>query len=232
MYLDKTGSTATSWNWKGPLLTSSNSLYYWASGTTTNSATGFAGFYFGGSGWGNTAGTIQYSSNNTAAYNYCSSGNKWAADSFIFGGWQRVEWIFKTSSTAGAPDGAIAVNRIGKMSTALATTGCITHGNTSDLWRYVSIPQGFTNITGGTLNLKMYFDDIYIDNSLARVELCDSSTWAERTHCEIQPATSWTDTNVIATFNRGQFNSGITAYLYVVSSDGNVNSTGKPIVLP
>jgi len=232
MYLDKTSSTATGWNWKGPLITSSNSPYYWVSGSTTHSAIGFAGFYDEpGLRWFNTAGTIQYSAGNNAAYNYCTSGNSWASDAFTFGGWQRVEWIFKASSTAGASDGSITVNRIGKTASALASKGCVTHGDTSELWRYVSFPQGITNITGGTLNLKMNFDDVYIDNSLARVEICDTSTWANRTHCEIQPPTAWAADGITVNYNPGSFTVGQNAFVYVVDSNGNVNSNGTAFTI-
>ena len=227
MYLDATGTTATGWNWKGPIITSSNSPYYWSSGETTKTAIGFAGFFNQANyptGWYNTAGTIQYSTNNTATYNYCSAGNSWANDAFPFGTWTRVEWIFKTSSTGEAQDGSITVNQVGGKTPALEASGCITHGNTSDLWRYVSLPQGITNITGGTLNLKMYFDDVYIDSSIARVEICNSATWATRTHCEIQPATAWAEGEVIATYNGGTLTGD--KYAYIVGADGAANSDG------
>lgn len=234
MYLDQTGTTATGWNWKGPMLTSSPTTStgappYWelTGKNTANTAIGFAGFYNNVTPrWFNTAGTIQYSANNVAVYNACASGNSWASDSFAFGGWQRVEWIIKTSSVAGAADGAITVNRIGKAAASLAATGCITYGNTSDHWRYLSLPQGFTNIAGGALNLKMIFSDIYVDNTLARVELCDSPTWAARTHCEIQPTVEWAQESIKIAPNGGTFTQGETAYIYVLSPSGEVNSNG------
>lgn len=191
IYLDDTGTTTTNWNWKGPLITSSNQhSYYWLAlgATSTDSTVGFAGYHFGGDTphWGGTAYTPEYSADNvnTASGSDGLGTNGWSADAFLFRGWQRVEYLFKTSSSAGAADATILVNRIGASTPILQSGGFTTHGNTSDLWRYVKLPQGFTNIDG-TLNLKMYWDDVYIEKGLARVEMCDSSTWAARTHCEI-----------------------------------------------
>jgi hypothetical protein len=79
--------------------------------------------------------------------------------------------------------------------------------------------------------LKAYIDDAYIDTTLARVEVCSGSSWNSRSHCEIQPPTSWSSSSVQVTFNRGSFSSGNTVYLYVVDSSGNVNSSGYPITI-
>lgn len=227
LYLDTTGTTATGWNWKGPIITSSTVPYYWDAGTTNESAVGFGGFYNGN--WFNTAVTIQYSSGNNAAFDYCSAGNSWHSSSFVFSSWQRVEWIFKASSSAGASDGSITVNRVGAANQPLAATGCVTYGTTSNLWRYVSFPQGITNINGGTLNLAMYFDDVYIDKGLSRVEICDVATWSSRAHCEIQPPTAWSTTGVTATVNQGAFANGSTGYAFVIDSAGLVNATGDSV---
>jgi len=70
----------------------------------------------------------------------------------------------------------------------------------------------------------IYIDSLYIDNSFARVEVCDSPTWAARTHCEIQPATAWTDKQVTVNFNPGSFKTGQKVYVYVIDPDGNVSS--------
>jgi hypothetical protein len=77
----------------------------------------------------------------------------------------------------------------------------------------------------------VYVDSLYIDNSFARVEMCDNATWANRAHCEIQPPTVWASGSITATFNQGSFISGSTAYLYVIDSAGNVNTTGYPLTI-
>lgn len=242
LYLDKTGATATGFNWKGPIITSSKSPYYWdAQGTSTrNTAIGLAGFYgeypasSGVYRWFNDAVVAQRSASGKSTNNTCNSamgGNNWASDAFVFGNWQRIEWIYKASSAANAADGSVTVIRTGKSGNALTAATCITHGDTSDLWRYVSLPQGVTNIIGGTLNLGMYFDDVYIDNSLARVEICDSSTWSSRTHCEIQLPTAWAGDKIIINTRLGSFSIGQDIFIYVVDSNGAVNSNGSPFTI-
>lgn len=75
-----------------------------------------------------------------------------------------------------------------------------------------------------------YFDDLYVASSPARLELCDSSTWSTRSHCEVQLSTSWAGdgTSIGFTLNQGAFNYGDNAYLYVIDENGNP-SEGYPI---
>jgi hypothetical protein len=75
----------------------------------------------------------------------------------------------------------------------------------------------------------MWVDDLYIDNTMARVEIGNSSTWATCTVKVIQiPHTSWGDTSIQITINRGSFGETAEAWLYVVAADGTVsdNDTG------
>lgn len=75
----------------------------------------------------------------------------------------------------------------------------------------------------------MWVDDLYIDNTMARVEIGNSSTWAT---CKVKviqiPHTSWGDTSIQITINRGSFGETAEAWLYVVAADGTVsdNDTG------
>lgn len=221
--------------WKGPLLTSSLTPNYWAgAGTaTTNNATGIGSWWNPTtSRWFNTAVTVQYSQNTTAAFNYCSSGNGSAADSFLFGTWQRLEYTLRTSSTPGAQDGSVKVERVGKTSPTTNATGCLTHGDTSDPWRFFSIPQGVTNIASLPFNMSFVFDDLYIAKGLARVELCDTSDWNSRGHCEIQKVIAWSPTEISAQLNYGSFSQGQTAYFHVIDSAGVSHLVGGSLVVP
>lgn len=220
--MDGTTLDTSPFNWKGPLLSSATN-YYWSGGP--NTASGFAGFHYGTPTmyWRGGASATQYSSNGSDAQFSYGSNSSWPSDSFLFGQWQRIEWIWKSSSAASVADGTITVNRLGRTTPQLfKDTGIITHGPSDNRWRYVSIPQGITNVSA-TLDMQMYFDDIYIDNSLARAELCDTATWPSRTHCEIQPPTSWSDTSITTTYNPGSFATGSTAYFYVIDSTGAVS---------
>lgn len=74
--------------------------------------------------------------------------------------------------------------------------------------------------------------EIYVDNTRARVELCNASVKADATHCEIQiPHTTWGDTSLQITFNQGTWVSGNTAYLFVIDADGAVNAEGEEITI-
>jgi len=75
-----------------------------------------------------------------------------------------------------------------------------------------------------------YFDDAYVDNTWARVEICNESIWNEsiRKHCEIQIPIAWSDNSITITANQGSFQDGDTAYLFVVDENGTA-SIGYPI---
>jgi fibronectin type 3 domain-containing protein len=59
--------------------------------------------------------------------------------------------------------------------------------------------------------------------------ICDASTWAARTHCEIQIPTAWSDNAASVTVHQGSFASGTHAYLYVVDSTNTPNANGFPV---
>ena len=74
-------------------------------------------------------------------------------------------------------------------------------------------------------------DDIFIDFTAARVEICTAAdgTWASRSVCEIQIPTTWSDTAVTFTVNRGAYAVDGSAYLFVIDSDNSADPTGYPI---
>ncbi len=93
-----------------------------------------------------------------------------------------------------------------------------------DHLNYLAI--GMDKNTSNPEALEIRMDDIYIDNTRARVEVCNSSTWAARTHCEIQIPSAWSGTSITTTLNQGSFSGLSGAYLYVVDSSGAVNANG------
>ena len=76
----------------------------------------------------------------------------------------------------------------------------------------------------------VYFDDIYIDNTFQRVEICDNATKATSTHCEIQPPTAWSDTGITVTLNQGTFETGDSVYVIAYNGSNEAGSYG-PITL-
>ena len=95
--------------------------------------------------------------------------------------------------------------------------------STSNYWRQLMLGEYFG---GGNTTHQVWMDDVYIDSTQARVEICDKSTWTSRTHCEIQIPTTWLDNSITFNVNPGSFTDLRNTYLYVVDSNGNVDSNG------
>lgn len=85
---------------------------------------------------------------------------------------------------------------------------------------------GFDNSTGAYASMNSDIGEIYIDNTLARVEISNSSTWSGSTSSEIQIPTSWNSDSIQIEVNQGGLSTLDGAYLYVMDSNGNVNSNG------
>ncbi|MEA1925079.1 MAG: hypothetical protein U9M95_04345 [Candidatus Altiarchaeota archaeon] len=71
-------------------------------------------------------------------------------------------------------------------------------------------------------------DDIYVDNTQARVMVGDNSTYSLCTHREIQIPISWSDDSITINVNQGSFSNGEHVYLFVVDGNGTV-SEGYPV---
>ena len=69
----------------------------------------------------------------------------------------------------------------------------------------------------------VYIDDVYIDNTLARVEIGNQPVFANCTHKEMQIPTAWADDEITITLNQGSFTDAENIYLFVVDSDGNAS---------
>lgn len=76
----------------------------------------------------------------------------------------------------------------------------------------------------------MYFDDLYIDTTWSRVMIGNASTFSNSTHKEIQIPTAWATGEITVVVNTGSFENG-QAWLYVVDSNGDVNSSGFEITI-
>jgi parallel beta-helix repeat protein len=88
----------------------------------------------------------------------------------------------------------------------------------------------FEDVYGAPLQID--FGDVYIDNTLAKVMICDFATWSERTtgYCEMQyPKDSWNSSSVSFETNQGSFDFDQILYIYVMNSYGDV-SEGYPII--
>lgn len=93
------------------------------------------------------------------------------------------------------------------------------------------------NIQTGSMSL--YYDDIYLDNTFARVEIGNNQTYINCTHREIQPPISWNDDKIQITANVAAFSSNDDLFLFVfneknmaISSSGyKLTTQPRPIIL-
>jgi hypothetical protein len=137
--------------------------------------------------------------------------------------WHLFEFEFRDSD----PDTANGVFRmwfngtqiVNSDTDVVGATGIITR-TAGDAFKRPFI-VGILN-SAGSGNADFQLDDAFIDNSWARVHICPGSTWNTRGSCEIQPITSWSNTTITATLNRGAI--GTTGYVYVVDANGNRSS--------
>ena len=84
---------------------------------------------------------------------------------------------------------------------------------------------------GNGAEMEWFWGEIYVDNTLARVEIGDAATIAACTHKEIQIPQAWNSSSITVAVNQGTFNANDTAYLYVYDANGNVNNQGYPLVV-
>jgi hypothetical protein len=79
--------------------------------------------------------------------------------------------------------------------------------------------------------IEIYYDEVYADSTLSRVMIADSPSWSSVSDINMQIPSSWSDTSITVEFNGGAYSDGVTAYLYVADSEGNVNATGYPVTI-
>lgn len=94
-----------------------------------------------------------------------------------------------------------------------------------------SLPFYVAHDEGG--DYRIYYDNVYVDSTRARVEICESPTWSVDTEdeerCAVQLPTAWSNSAVTVTLQQGEFPTGTQLYLYVVDSNGAVNEEGHPL---
>ena len=145
--------------------------------------------------------------------------------------WHRIETYYVLSTPA-TSDGAVKYWWNYQQAPELVTAGwdnlaTRSAGNTNT----VDVFNSGHQYVNDTIDKMFYIwqDDVYIDDTQARVEICDASTWAARTDCAIQIPSAWSTTSATVTLNQGALASIADSYLYVIDSAGAVNSSGYSI---
>jgi len=153
--------------------------------------------------------------------------------------WMNVQWEFEDSSEVDAYDACLKVYYSYEPSqTHPYFRGEIPDTSTGQVWathisgkpndRIKSVLfQNYIDALSGGANI--YYDDIYIDNTWARVEIGNASDYNSCTHREIQLPAAWDDGSISITVNQGSFSDGETGYLYVIDENGISNANGYAI---
>lgn len=166
-----------------------------------------------------------------AGYSYTSAdadGAGEASSNVPQGTWNRLEVYYKLSQPAGSATGTLQTwaNLVRKVN--LTSQMTLPTGQASATIENFLLPFMASNLPGG-VELRMYVDDIYVDNTQARIEIGNAATWAACTRREIQIPTTWSNTSASFTVNRGALSDGA-AWVYVVHANGRP-SAGFPITL-
>ena len=165
------------------------------------------------------------------ANNHPANGGAWAASTSniknLEGRWVRLEqWVVQ--STPGQFNGVYrTVFHTGSsIVTALDRSNVCTRHSTDQRYYHRPTFWGYQRHTNGS-QFNIYTDDIYIDDTLARVEIGNAQTWGACTRREIQIPSSWSNNSITVKINQGMMPDG-RAYLFVVDGSGT-SSPGYPI---
>ena len=173
-----------------------------------------------------TDGWARYQWTNPSGSTCTTAGAAWfdSVENTNLGSWQLLEMIGNLG-TVGSANGSIRVYHNGVDQGGVSNTTLLTSASCA--------PTGFRfgeYIQDYDLSVTNYFDDVYIDNSWARVYLTNASTLAASTHRELQIPTAWADGVLTVRVNRGSFPAGSSVYVIVVDSEG-VASSGFALTL-
>ncbi len=107
--------------------------------------------------------------------------------------------------------------------------------NTSTTYNYWLIGQYFrknpySNPELPTASVKTYWGELYVDNTLARVEIGNNEDFESCTHREIQIPEKWENNMIDFRINQGTFAQGEELFLFVIDASG-APSVGFPIVM-
>jgi len=155
--------------------------------------------------------------------------NQNAQTYFTLGTWHQVQVAFGENSGIDQPDGTLKlwIDGVQRDSITTLVTNVGADGPAINKRPYiVGFYDSWSPSDASVANMYAYYSDLYIDTSWSRVELGNAATYAASTHRETMIPTVWSAASISAKIAQGTFNSGDTAYVYVVDSNGAVNASG------
>ena len=179
-------------------------------------------------GWGNgTSVSTEYTAGDVTTSLESGYKESWTKDT-----WHLFQFEFIENSAVTVADGEFRMWRDGAL--IANVTNLVTREDFTDFKRIAL--AGFYNSWGATTDPtneipnRFYMDDVYVDTSLARVEIGDAPVYNDCAHREIQIAQIWADGSITIDLNTGSFNLGDTIYIFVVDNTGDVSS-GYAVVI-
>jgi hypothetical protein len=179
-------------------------------------------------GWGNPTqgdGSFRNSSQDNGA-TLCDN-TLWGGPQIdeIEGQWIRLEGYLKVSAPSQS-NGAFQVwTHDGSISQAHGSTSYKTRCSNNH-WLWWHFGSYYSDA-----DANVHLDDLYFDNTRARVEIGNTASWSTNSRREIQIPRTWSSGSIEVTVNPGTFSTGQTAYIYVVDSQGRANAVGFPVVV-
>jgi hypothetical protein len=139
--------------------------------------------------------------------------------------WLKIE-MYKKLSTPGVKNGVMECTLLG-VDHAIDTAALTRAAGKS--FKLNSVLLGLMDGNAGSHHYQAYIDDIYINNTRARIEIGNAGTWSACSVREVQIPAVWTDTQLKFSIRLGAFAPSDKLYLYVVDVNGRVNATGYPL---
>jgi len=149
-------------------------------------------------------------------------------------GWMSTEIQFQASSASNRKDGLLVLRSDG---VEKARGSVMTRSSLSPrIMNTNFVVQGVASDTDGwnprwSNNNRMWVDNVYVDNTWARIMLGDAPTYAACRKFDVQVPAAWSDTTVTFVAQTGAFASGSRAYLYVFDKDGKWNENGVSVTV-
>lgn len=184
------------------------------------------------SGWGDMSDSMLRSA--IADSNYSDSKTAYGSPGTpdFYGKWMKFE-IYLKQSSPGTANGAykVWITEPGKPRVLQLNRDPVQTRGTSNSYSQFTFVGAYCDSSPADRKYRIYADDFYFDNTQARVELGNASTYANSTITEVQPATSWSASGISVSLNQGALPTGSTAYIYVIDAAGSVNSSGYPVIV-
>ncbi|WP_372985194.1 hypothetical protein [Marinobacter sp.] len=132
-------------------------------------------------------------------------------------GWKRIEYFVRLSEPSSTNNGLIQVKIDGNIEMNFSNIITDYYGNS---FEWLSMPYYVAHDPGG--DYFMYYDNVYVSDNYARVEICSTQTYQDCTNPVISKIESWNTNNVVFSTTDEETYS---KYVYVFLANGSLLNT-------